>query len=55
LSPRITPKGIASVYEQPSSEPFDSALAAVERAADGAYLDALEQERHNPYASGRHS
>jgi len=55
--PRVVPKdpSIATVYEQPSTEPIDPGLAAAERAADSRYLDRLAQERHSPYGSGRHS
>jgi hypothetical protein len=58
MSPRLLPSEptLATVYQQPSQEPFvDRALDAADRRNEERYLDALEQERHNPYASGRHS
>jgi integrase len=54
MSPRIVPRdpSIATIDPQ-SSDPFDPVVAAVDRAAEGRYLDSLAKTRKDVYALER--
>lgn len=54
--PRYVPPNLATVYEQPSQEPFDPVIAAMDRKAETDYLDSLAKARGDVYAlDGPHS